>query len=69
MGPPGALRRLPDVPHRAARRACPAGPLAPMKGVNIKDLWYYSLALASAMIQSRNAAIFGSWKRPREQKR
>ncbi len=44
MGPPGAQRafgrRLPDVPHRAARRACPADPLAPMKEVNIKDLWY-----------------------------
>jgi len=38
--PAGALRRLPDVAHRAARRACPAGQLAAMKGVNIKDHWY-----------------------------
>ncbi len=29
IGPPGALRRLPDVPHRAARRACPADRCAP----------------------------------------
>jgi hypothetical protein len=30
-GPPGALRRLPDVPHRAAHRAYPAGRFAAMK--------------------------------------
>ena len=30
------------VPHRAARRACPAGRFAPMKRVNINDLWYDS---------------------------
>ncbi len=24
---PGALRRLPDVPQDAARRACPGGPI------------------------------------------
>ncbi len=41
IGTPGALRRLPDVPHRAARRACPGGPMCPMKWVNINDLWYY----------------------------
>ncbi len=29
IGPPAALRRLPDVPHRAARRACPADRCAP----------------------------------------
>ncbi len=40
IGPPGALRRLPHVPHRAARRASPAGPFAAMKWVNIKDGWY-----------------------------
>ncbi len=45
LGPPGAQgafgRRLPDVAHRAAHRACPAGRVATMKGVNINDLWYY----------------------------
>ncbi len=37
IGPPGALWRLPDVPHRAARHACPAGRFAAMKWVNIKE--------------------------------
>ena len=29
LGPWGALRRLPDEPHRAARRACPRGRFGP----------------------------------------
>ncbi len=29
------------LPHRASRRAYPEGQFAPMKWVNIKDLWYY----------------------------
>jgi hypothetical protein len=40
VGPPAALRRLPDAPHRAARRAYPVEPTRPMKQVNIKDHWY-----------------------------
>ena len=46
-GAQGAIgRRLPaiwdsGVPHRAARRACPAGRFAAMKRVNINDLWFY----------------------------
>ncbi len=31
ISPPGTLRRLPDVPHRAAHRAYPAGRIAAMK--------------------------------------
>jgi hypothetical protein len=27
LGAPGLLRRLPDVPHRAAHRAYPGGPI------------------------------------------
>ena len=41
IGPPGVLRRLPDV--LASRRAprLPGGPMCPMKRVNINDLWYH----------------------------
>jgi hypothetical protein len=35
IGPPGALRRLPDALHRAARRAYPGDPIRAMKGVII----------------------------------
>ncbi len=54
---PGALRRLPDAPHRG-QRAAPARPrrLAPMKGGNIKDGWYYawSTRAASGAISCRS---------------
>ena len=32
IGPPGALRRLPDALHRAARRAYPGGPIRATEG-------------------------------------
>ncbi len=35
IGAPGALRRLPDAPHRAAHRAYPGDPIRVMKGVII----------------------------------
>ncbi len=35
IGPPGALRRLPDALHRAAHRAYPGDPIRVMKGVII----------------------------------
>ncbi len=69
VGPPGALRRLPDVPHRAARRACPGGPMCPMKRVNIKDRWYQrpmmppSRSRAPAAYPGRT--VFLPWRRTR----
>ena len=35
IGPPGALRRLPDALHRAAHRAYPGDPIRVMKGAII----------------------------------
>ena len=35
IGPPGALRCLPDALHRAAHRAYPGDPIRVMKGVII----------------------------------
>jgi hypothetical protein len=40
IGSPAALRRSPDIPYRAARRAYPASRFAAMKWVNIRVLWY-----------------------------
>ncbi len=44
IGPPGALRRLPDALHRPrspiARRAYPGDPIRVMKGVIISDPRY-----------------------------
>ena len=39
-GPPGALRPLPDAPHRAAGRACPAGRRAAIEWGIINAPWY-----------------------------
>jgi hypothetical protein len=36
----GRCDARPMFPHRTARRAYPEGQFAPMKWVNIKDLWY-----------------------------
>ncbi len=40
IGPPGALRCLPDALHRATHRACPGDPIRVMKGVIISAPLY-----------------------------
>ncbi len=42
-----------SMAHRTARRAYPEGQFAPMKWVNIKDLWYNS---ASHMVGIEKSA-------------
>jgi hypothetical protein len=46
--------------HRASRRAYPEGQFAPMKWVNIKDLWYNRRRTNIERPEKRNARSGGS---------